>query len=188
MGKGLRLDPNSPADKEFLEKRIGKESLRHLLSPSKRQTIITSASNDLNLTEITESSQIDSLIEKKRPKYGGIKVLCKTLNKLVKSTGEHDYYHILLNFQKAGYISDLKHEERTKLIVNDKLICTFLIDYQFMWQGAIRHCDYKSIATSPPGFIVKKKLFEALFGQPVYIIRKDKRSIVDEILDFVKSK
>src|SRR5687767_9292023 len=102
---GLRFDPNNPKDREFLEKRIGKESLRQFLSPSSNQSIISNVSDNLKSTGITESSQIDNLNDKKRPKYGGIKVFCNTLQKEFKSTGEHDHFHILLNFQNVGIIS-----------------------------------------------------------------------------------
>lgn len=189
MGKGLRLDPNDPKDRALIERQPGgKELLRQLLSPSKNQSIITNAMDDLKSTEITESSQIDNLKQGKRPKYGGIKVFCNTLQKKFKSTGEHDHFHILLNFQNVGYISDLKHEERTALIVNDRKICTFLIDYQFKWLDKIRYCDYKNRATLTPGFNVKKKLFEAIYGEPVHIIYKNEHSIITDIMDYVKSK
>lgn len=179
MSKGLRLDPSNSSDIKWLEKRFGKENTQSLLSKSKNQSIITSALDDLNKSGITESSQNKT----RKGKYDNEKVWCSVFERWIDSINEHRYLHVLLTLQKDGHISELKSGERIKLIVNDTLICAMEMDYTFKYNGKKFYADYKNDGTITSVFKLKKKLFEAIYNEPVYLINNKKEGIITQIID-----
>lgn len=168
-------------DKDWLEKRIGKDKTSALLSSSNNHPILTIDDDRRGSSRMTDSSN-------NRLKYGNHKTFCNTLQKWIDSKGEHRYLHILMDFEKQGFISDLKHDSHHNLEVNGEKICRLELDYEFNWLNKVRYADFKSKATLPPGFRLKVKLFEAIYQEPVHIIFPNKTSIVTEIIDFNKKR
>jgi hypothetical protein len=175
---GLRFDPNNPKDREFLEKRLGKDKLRDLLSSKNAINAISIAHMDKVLQSDLESSSNKTL---KDPKYHNIKVWCNTLQRTIHSIWEHELYHMLESLQKRNLISELQHQSHHNLIVEGSKICRLELDYQFIWNGKLIYADAKSEATSPPGFKMKVKLFTALLKEPVYLIERKKLGIYEDI-------
>lgn len=177
----LRLDLTNATDRDFLEKRVGKDKIRELLSSREDQSILTNKILDQKMTSVDRVKTGDDKMIPKRSKYGNKKVPCKELGVTMDSIWEHDLYHMLAGLQKRGLISELKHQSHHNLVVNGKKICRLELDYEFIWMNKKIYADAKSEATSPNGFKMKVKLFTALFEEPVYLIERKKLGIYEDI-------
>jgi hypothetical protein len=107
-------------------------------------------------------------------KYGNIKVHCKVLGTTVSSKWEHDLYHMLLQLQIQKEISGLIHQAHYDLFVNETKICRLELDYEFNLLNKKIYVDAKSPATAPSGFLLKAKLFSAIYEQPIYLVQRKK--------------
>lgn len=75
-------------------------------------------------------------------------------------------YGELRLLEKVGHIRDLRLQPRFPLKVNDKLICTYVADFEYRLKtGELIVEDAKGHRTRE--YITKAKLFEALHGFPV---------------------
>ncbi len=110
----------------------------------------------------------------KRSKYRAIPTDC-----------EHGHRHAskiearrcneLAEKQIAGVITDLEQQPAFRLVVNDKLICSYIADFRYAMgdSGLVIVEDVKAIATR--AFSIKKKLVEALFPDTVITIYPPKK-------------
>lgn len=74
----------------------------------------------------------------------------------------------LLLLQRAGQITDLTRQKRHRLIVEGKLICTYISDASYIENGVEVDEDTKSPVTRKlPVYRLKAKLFEALMGRAI---------------------
>lgn len=69
---------------------------------------------------------------------------------------------------RAGKISELSRQERYKLEVNGKLICTYVADFSYLENGLHIIEDVKSeFSRKMPVYRIKKKLLAALSGAEI---------------------
>lgn len=177
----LRLNLQDPKDREFLEKRVGKDKIRELLSSSSNQSILTNKALDSEMTSVDRVNTSDMKTKPKRSKYQNIKEFDQESGITFDSRWEASCFRTLKNLQDKGRISNLRCQERINLIVENTKICAIIIDFVFEYQGFTIYSDAKSVATSPPGFRVKMKLFEALYKTKLYLIVKNK----DKLLEYI---
>ncbi|MGB4823472.1 MAG: hypothetical protein WBP82_01020 [Leuconostoc mesenteroides] len=173
----LRLDPIK--DREFLEKRVDKKVLKNYFSNREDRAHNPNRLNELEMTRMTESSIKNEV--KGRLKYGNHKTTDIESGKVFDSKFELECYRMLLNLQDAKLISELKSTEIVTLVINGHTFCDFEIDFSFVWCGVKRYADAKSKATLPQGFRLKQKAFEILFETELYLIFRNKKSILDDI-------
>lgn len=171
----LRLDKLK--DREFLEKRLSKETLKSIYSSSSNSNHIDHRLNNLNTIEKTESSRID-----KKNKYGNQPQIDRETGLKFDSIWELHCFRFLMNKQDAKIISELDVQVRKELIVKETKIATLVVDFYFLHNGEAVYADAKSKATSPPGFRIKKKLFETLYDTKLHLIVKGEESILDCLL------
>ena len=70
--------------------------------------------------------------------------------------------------ERGGLISDLTRQKRHKLIVEGKLICAYLGDFDYVENGEQVTEDVKSPFTRKlPVYRLKSKLFSALMGRDI---------------------
>ena len=115
------------------------------------------------------------------PKYGNSKTLHEESGITFDSKWEHDCYVILLDYQNEKKISDLNTQNRVNMVVNGIKICAIVIDFRFKYQDEIVFLDAKSAATSPAGFRVKMKLFEAIMDCKLHLTERRAKGILDDI-------
>lgn len=73
--------------------------------------------------------------------------------------------------QRAGKITSLKRQPKFDCIVNDRKVCSYRADFEFIEDGRRRVIDVKSPATAKTkDFRIKKKLVEALHNITVEIV------------------
>lgn len=79
-------------------------------------------------------------------------------------------YSQLKLLERAGEIEDLKLQPRYPLVVSGKLVCTYVSDYQYLDRNTQRLVteDVKGVKTKD--FIIKAKLFHALYGREVTLV------------------
>ena len=83
------------------------------------------------------------------------------------SKAEARRYSDLKLLERAGEISDLKLQPRYPLTVNGLLVCTYVADFDYVEARDERTVteDVKGVKTKD--FIIKAKLFHALYGREV---------------------
>lgn len=178
----LRLDLNNEQDRKFLEKRLGKKTLSELLSNKSNGSNRIIASLDKELQSNDHSSSSDDMNDMiKRSKYGNKKTLDQESGITFDSKHEAAVYRTLRNFQDQGKITDLRVQHRANLIVENTKICAIVIDFTFCYQNEPVYCDAKSVATSPPAFKIKMKMFEAIYKTKLHLITSKQKSILDNI-------
>lgn len=67
--------------------------------------------------------------------------------------------------ENIGLIKNLTLQPRFKLIVNETLICEYRADFQFFDVDANCWTVWESKGFKTPEYIIKKKLFQALYPQ-----------------------
>jgi len=106
---------------------------------------------------------------KKRNKYGAKKAVSDGIT--FDSKWERDYYNILKLRKRDGEIADFRMQERVDLIVNGKLIAWVKVDFVVIYNnGLISYEDTKGVVT--PIFRLKAKLFKALIGKEIHVIKR----------------
>jgi len=97
-------------------------------------------------------------------KYGNTAVILDGIR--FASKREAARYGELKLLQRAGEIHELRLQPRFPLKVNDKLVCTYVADFEYHEKDGTRVVeDAKGHRTRE--YINKAKLFEALNGFPV---------------------
>lgn len=185
----LRFDPNNPKDRALLEKSDkGRQGIReYFQSRSTIQKSINKLNQEvqthnpnrienLNTTRMTESSK------KGQSKYHNhicFDELYGTDQKF-DSKWERTCFYRLMDLQNKKVIYNLRTQVKKELNVNGKHICNIIIDFSFATfnPAKLYYVDAKSVATSPTGFKIKMKLFEALW-QELHIAESGKSSIID---------
>ena len=103
----------------------------------------------------------------RRNKYGNKRTVVDGVS--FHSKKEADRYIELRMLERIGHIEKLELQPRFKLIVNEKLICTYIADFRY-------HVPGKKVSGTViedvkghknPEYKLKKKLFEALYSQEI---------------------
>lgn len=103
-----------------------------------------------------------------RSKYGNRKT--EVDGRLFDSKREANRYSELLLLEKAGEISDLVCQAPFDVVVNNKHICYYKADFQYITkEGETVVEDVKGVRTDV--FILKKKLVEALYDITIVEIK-----------------
>ena len=99
----------------------------------------------------------------RQPKFRNIKTTVDGID--FASKAEARRYGELKLLHRAGQITDLQHQPRFPLKVNDQLVCTYVGDFAYKQEGIAVVEDVKSPATrSHPVYRLKNKLLKALTG------------------------
>jgi hypothetical protein len=77
-------------------------------------------------------------------------------------------YSQLKLLERAGEISDLKLQPRYPLAVQSFHVCTYVGDFEYREDGRVVTEDAKGVKTD--AFIIKAKLFHALYGREVQLV------------------
>lgn len=109
-----------------------------------------------------------SRFRKANNKYGAIKTTVDGVT--FDSKGECKGWFALRIREMAGEISDLKRQVVYKLEVNGVLVCKYVADYEYIENGQLVTADYKGVITKD--FALKAKLFRAIHGRDILIIKK----------------
>lgn len=99
----------------------------------------------------------------RKNKYGNKKVTIDGIK--FDSKGEGARYRDLKLLEEAGKIQDLKLQVRFKMIVNEQLICTYIVDFTYLDLDAVEYIaeDFKGYRTDV--YKIKAKLFKALYPE-----------------------
>ena len=105
-------------------------------------------------------------------KYGNKRVQCRGMT--FDSILERDRWIVLEKRKAEGKIVNLRRQVNYPLVVNDHLICTLRVDHVY----ADPESPDMPIEEDPKGVItdvarIKHKLFEALYGRKIKIIKKE---------------
>lgn len=103
-------------------------------------------------------------------KYKAVKTVVN--GKKCDSKLEATHYHNLLMLEKARKITSLKFHPRYPVFIDNKKICTVVLDFEFydVEIDKTRYIDSKGVYTSESK--LRHKLFEATYGKKVEIWRK----------------
>jgi hypothetical protein len=114
---------------------------------------------------------------KKHNKYRNRKVVAHGIE--FDSEKEADYYSKLILLKKTGTVKNFEHQKRYDIIVNDKYIAHYKLDFFVEYtDGRVEHVDIKGFDkktgkfVTTPLFNLKKKLVEAIYG--ITIIKRSK--------------
>lgn len=77
------------------------------------------------------------------------------------------YAHLKL-LELAGAIQNLKLQPRYPMTVNGLHVCTYVGDFEFIENGRTITEDAKGVKTAE--FVLKAKLFHALYGREVQLV------------------
>lgn len=119
-----------------------------------------------NKIHVKDLSKFPSLLSKKRNKYSAEKTLYNGIK--FDSKKEANYCKQLDLLIKAKEVIRYELQVPFKCIVNDKLICTYRLDFKVYYKDKIEHIDVKGFRNNV--YIIKKKLVEALYN--IEIIEK----------------
>jgi hypothetical protein len=101
--------------------------------------------------------------EKKKRKYNNEPTVINGVT--LDSKKEARHYVDLLEWQKSGQITELRHQVPFEITVNGQDICVYIADFTFTKDGAVVVEDVKSKATRKlPVYALKKKLMLAVHG------------------------
>lgn len=107
-----------------------------------------------------------------RNKFGAKKQIFRGIK--FDSKLELDYYLFLLDKKSRGKIKDIELHKRIDLIVNGHLVCFMKPDFVIHNNDfSIEYHDTKGIVTAT--FIIKAKLFKALKGLEIKVIKRGDR-------------
>lgn len=107
----------------------------------------------------------------KPAKYRNRKVTIDGLS--FDSQGEANYWFGTLKImERTGEIFDLQRQVRIPLSVNGIVVCSMVVDYRWLDAGGAPHyADFKG-APATADWRLKAKLFKALTGAEIQIVRK----------------
>jgi hypothetical protein len=100
-------------------------------------------------------------------KYGNKKTTVDGL--LFDSKLEAKRWQELKILERAGIITALQRQVTYRLEVNGQLICKYIADFEYSENGVVKTEDSKGYIT--PEFRLKAKLFKALFGREIIIVK-----------------
>lgn len=84
---------------------------------------------------------------------------------------EAEYCNRLFLYQKINEIQSYKNQIKIPIIVNEKLICNHIIDFEVVNKNGIKEWhEVKGFETKD--FKIKRKLIEALYPEIEYIVVK----------------
>jgi len=88
------------------------------------------------------------------------------------SQGEANYWFGTLKpMERAGEIFDLQRQVRIPLSVNGTAVCAMVVDYRWLDAGGAPHyADFKG-APATADWKLKAKLFKAIIGSEIQIVR-----------------
>ena len=79
-------------------------------------------------------------------------------------------YSQLKLLKRAGEISELRLQPRYPLAVNGFHVCTYVGDFEYIDKGTDRVVTEDAKGVKTETFIVKAKLFHALYGREVMLV------------------
>lgn len=124
----------------------------------------------MSKTEIISIEDYKKLKNKKRNKFGAKKVTYK--GEEFDSQLERDYFIVLQTRIKLRIIKKVELHKRIDLKVNGQLICFMKPDFTITNNDdSISYHDTKGMVTA--NFRLKAKLFKALTGKEIKIIKKE---------------
>jgi len=100
-------------------------------------------------------------------KYGNKKTTVDGL--LFDSKLEAKRWQELKILERAGIITALQRQVTYRLEVNGQLICKYIADFEYSENGVLKTEDAKGMIL--PEFRLKAKLFKALFGREIIIVK-----------------
>ena len=111
------------------------------------------------------AAEYRALPKKRRHKYGAKKTVVDGIT--FDSKAESEEYARLKQLERVGHVRKLKLQPRYPLVVDGLLICHYVADFAYfdMLRGGTRVIDVKGVRT--PEYLIKKKLFEALYRQRI---------------------
>lgn len=109
-----------------------------------------------------------SRFRKANNKYGAVKTTVDGMR--FDSKGECKVWFALKLRERAGEISNLQRQVLYRLEINGVLVCKYIADYEYIENGALVTADYKGMVTAE--FRLKAKLFKAIHGRDILIIKK----------------
>jgi len=104
----------------------------------------------------------------KRSKYGNKKCYYQGLK--FDSILELDRWKFLQKCEKEMLIEDLTRQAKYPMKINDKLICSYIADFEYSRNGKIITEDAKGVLIEV--FRIKAKLFEAIYSRKIQIVKK----------------
>lgn len=105
---------------------------------------------------------------KPRRKYGNKPVTVD--GRRFASKAEARRHAELLLLERAGEVRNLVCQPRYPLVVNGHLVCTYVADFAYLTRAGMPATeDVKGVETGE--FKVKSKLFRALMGRDVVVVR-----------------
>lgn len=102
----------------------------------------------------------------KRSKYRNVPTVVDGIR--FASKKEARRYVYLKARERSGEIADLTLQPRYPLGVNGLHVCTYVADFDYRRDGRLVTEDSKGVKT--PEFIIKAKLFHALYGREVQLV------------------
>lgn len=109
-----------------------------------------------------------SRFRKANNKYGAVKTTVDGIK--FDSKGEAAHWFTLKIRERAGEITELQRQVTYRLEVNGQIICKYIADYAYKENGVDICADYKGVVTAE--FRLKAKLFKAIYGRDILIIKK----------------
>ena len=90
---------------------------------------------------------------------------CEYQNIKFDSLKERNHFIYLKQLEEKGTIRDLKLQVKFPVVVNKKLLCSYIADFTYYDEFGYHVVDVKSpITAKNPVFRLKKKLVEALYN------------------------
>ena len=90
---------------------------------------------------------------------------CEYQNIKFDSLKERNFFIYLKQLEEKGTIKDLKLQVKFPVVVNKKLVCSYIADFTYYDEFGYHVVDVKSPITSKnPVFRLKKKFVEALYN------------------------
>lgn len=184
---GLRLSLDDERDKEFLSKRINKQTGRTLLDEALEARLKARPqvhqSENANVTDIgIDKSKIEST--NKRQKYG---------NRIFKKDGytwrsefEYQVWLILKDYQKKKVIYDLRIQIEYKFEYNNVYIARYIADFVFFISKnnleVIADAKHRQTAKQLK-FVWQKKMMLAFYEKPITCIFSGETDIQKLLVD-----
>lgn len=100
-------------------------------------------------------------------KFGNVKTIVD--GDLFDSKAEAKNWQWLKIRERAGEISDLKRQVTYRLEINGQLICKIIPDFEWTENGQTITADCKGMIL--PEFRIKAKLFRAIYGRDIIILK-----------------
>lgn len=85
------------------------------------------------------------------------------------SKAEARRYSNLKLLERAGEISNLRLQPRYPLVVSGQLVCTYVGDFEYLDNNHDRLVTEDTKGVKTKDFVIKAKLFHALYGREVVL-------------------